>query len=91
MYCSYGFPRALATGVSGPDEECIYCSHASPEYVVLVFSSAVQVWCGSQHRARLGEARRSGEALAEEGPYLRAHWCPQKRVLAAVVSAAVVA
>jgi hypothetical protein len=88
MYCSYGFPRALATGLSGPDEECIYCSQPSPDYVVLVFSSAVQVWSGSQHCAKVGEVRRSGDALAQEGPNLRAHWCPQKRVLAVAVSAA---
>lgn len=88
MYFTYGFPRALNTGVTGADEEAIYCSNTSPEFVIVVFSSTVQVWSGSQHRVKLGETHRSQEQVEEEGPNVRAHWCPQKRVLAVAVSGA---
>lgn len=45
-----------------------------------------QIWSGGEHRLKLGELHRTPEAIEEEGPNVRAHWCPQKRVLAVSVS-----
>lgn len=89
-YVAFGFPKALKTGLGGsPDDgEAIYASNVTADFVIVVFSSAVQVWSGSQHRVKLGEVLRTKEQLEEEGPNVRAHWCPQKRVLAVAVSVA---
>lgn len=88
-YFAWGWPKALLTGATPLDSEAIYVAQASSEYVVAVFNATIQVWSGGQHRVKLGELHRTPEAVAEEGANLRAHWCPQKRVLAVAVSAAV--
>ena len=86
MYFSWGFPKALATGAGGADGDAVALA-ASPagDYVLAVHAALIQVWAGGQHRVKLGELRRSAEAVVEEGPNTRAHWCPQKRVLAVAV------
>ena len=86
MYFGYGWPKSLNTGVGPQDTEAIYLCQASGEFVISVFTSTVQVWSGGQHRLKVGEVLRSSEQLALEGPFVRAHWCPQKRVLAVAVS-----
>jgi hypothetical protein len=83
---AYGWPKALNTGATPLDHEAIYCCQASGEYVIAVFTATVQVWSGGQHRLKLGELHRTREQVEEEGANLRAHWCPQKRVLAVAVS-----
>lgn len=81
----WGWPKALATGAEPHDAEAV-ALFAAGDYVIACYTASVQVWAGGQHRLKLGELHRSKEQLEEEGPNLRAHWCPQKRVLAVAVS-----
>ncbi|PSC67405.1 Quino amine beta chain-like RIC1-like guanyl-nucleotide exchange factor [Micractinium conductrix] len=81
MYFCYGWPKALATGAGPADGEAI-ALWAGGEFIVAVYAGSIQVWSGGQHRLKRGELHRTPEAVEEEGPNLRAHWCPQKRVLA---------
>ena len=83
---AYGWPKALNTGATPLDHEAIYCCQTSGEYVIAVFTATVQVWSSGQHRLKLGELHRTREQVEEEGANVRAHWCPQKRVLAVAVS-----
>lgn len=85
MYFCYGWPKALATGAGPADGEAI-ALWAGGEFIVAVYAGSIQVWSGGQHRLKRGELHRTPEAVEEEGPNLRAHWCPQKRVLAVAVS-----
>ncbi|PRW44970.1 RAB6A-GEF complex partner 1-like isoform A [Chlorella sorokiniana] len=87
MYFSYGWPRSLVTGATAADSEAIYAAQGAGEYIVVVFNATIQIWSGGEHRLKLGELHRTPEALEEEGPNVRAHWCPQKRVLAVATAA----
>ncbi|KAL4420208.1 hypothetical protein ABPG77_011424, partial [Micractinium sp. CCAP 211/92] len=77
----WGWPKALSTGAEPLDAEAV-ALFAAGDYVIACYTASLQVWSGGQHRLKLGELHRSQEQLEEEGPNLRAHWCPQKRVLA---------
>ncbi|KAL4448516.1 hypothetical protein ABPG75_005735 [Micractinium tetrahymenae] len=82
----WGWPKALATGAGPLDAEAV-ALFAAGDYVIAVYTASLQVWAGGQHRLKLGELHRNQEQLEEEGPNLRAHWCPQKRVLAVATGA----
>lgn len=84
MYLTYGWPRVYSTGL-GAGLGLVHV-HLDGQYLVLVASSAIQIWSGGLHRIKIGEFVKSDEDVEEEGVFCCASWCPARSALAAVVS-----
>ena len=87
MYFAYGFPKSHRIFArEDPSEEVVYASFNGSDYLVVVTTTAVQLWSGGQQRIKLGELVRDTESLESKGRITKAWWCPSKRVIAAAVS-----
>lgn len=89
-YFAFGWPKAFFTGLpveSGDGTHALYAS-LNTDYLIVVYPAAVQMWSAGQHRVKLGEVIRKQEDVEEQGANMRAHWCPTRKLLAVVVSAA---
>lgn len=84
MYFAYGWPRVF-DGIDDPQQKEIIYSSLGGHYLVVVSTTAIQVWSGGQDRVRLGCFLKKASAVQEEGEYFRASWNSTRHVLAILV------
>jgi hypothetical protein len=80
-HIAYGWPRVLATESCDDFVEL----HADGEYLVAVGPWTVQLWAAGQARVRLGGSELTPEEADSYGRHTHAVWCPDRRMLAALV------
>eukprot|EP00899_Mesostigma_viride_P007295 jgi/Mesvir1/16567/Mv10107-RA.1 len=80
MYFSYGWPKVMQITVGG-EETGVHLSYGDG-YFVLVTSSLIQVWSGTQHCVKLGEVARDRQSLEEDGINRHALWQPDTSTVA---------
>uniref|UniRef100_A0A061S7S9 Protein ric1 n=1 Tax=Tetraselmis sp. GSL018 TaxID=582737 RepID=A0A061S7S9_9CHLO len=85
MYFAYGWPRVFA-GIQDPSQRDIIYSSLGGQYLVVVSTTAIQIWSGGQERVRLGHLVKSQKMIQDEGENFTACWNGVRRVLAVLTS-----
>lgn len=84
MYFAHGWPKVLSV-LDGASQEDVVYLHSDIDFLVVVSTTSIQLWTGSQHRVKLGLLTRDQASLRAEGLNRKAFWSSNKKLLAVLV------